>query len=1522
MLTFCEEIENKPQLRNVFHKNVEQIADWYSKSVNEFAAMLRTELGVSTMLKSFENMDDLSFSSDLSYAFSSKLSYFSVSDALVKLILSRYSYGPTDEFFNAHGIVYKSDVTSKFKRPWNNDSWLAFDANELVMKEILAKTMRDSGDAIPFDLRAFMIDRSARSSLTHSTTVAPCLSAIRCYQNIRRMLVFLDPDYESILPTLDDSHSQPALSQCGIFDFDSFLSSPCNFDFNDCTTVLVADSFHDIPRDQLSFVANLPWDLVVDFDAYSDKGGLLANVTHNCIQKDVLTRTTAKGPQGLRMGTTLWYRCGEYQFDEYIPGPNAITIPEYTYFHKDAEYRGNKMNNRDKERNMEGIFGSLLSKTGRLDKVVNIVVLSDDLQLVRILINKALDELGDSFFITWVGISSKDEEYFLDEGVFDSYDEMNSCFRYFNCLSKQFFEVCSKYSTRWSPRARLQTSFSLPGKDGPVVLSENERNNLAPFFDVLFDGCEHFDDAREAELANEFYHGNKASWNTIASESVVCIKDLEIHKQQIRSYLGSTQSNPHKRLLFINHAPGMGGTTLARQLVWALHKEFAVLEVKKYEPLTLTHLLENLYDNTLNKGQIVLLAEDTLAGIKSLCDDICRLERRCMLIVACRQTNILPSAYPQAYKIDLNSMNDESITKLCTRFRAASNSTKAAIQQKDSAFAREVAGNMRTPFIIGLYYMEEEFNIENYVSKAMCGKSGDLYENQYLDAMACIALCDKYNSKNVPLSFVRTLLNMQIRENLFYRIPTAESIITREYTAEGIEVLHFKHALLANKYLDIYTRVCYGSPENSRDAIYNLTRTLIQTTAKMAKNKSIQESHIDILINVMIQNKDDIVNGQGLSSLMMDIGMPEYQRQLMEFLAEQFKPCADEIRETYDPEEPWTISAIDRMILRLVSHAYAHLGKMYSRGDRNYTKAEEMHQLATQYMPDYDPNVYHMAGTSIMEKLKNTWYDWPETSVSDEQFASFDMDVRRAKELFCEACDCGSPDYGIPSILDLLFSYLRFIYRIKGIHGLEDLSRLSTSQRQLQMDFLTTLEEAKSYSDLDDRAVARIEELSSNFESSILYDDYGKTVEYYQNKVDRNRTANSIVELESSLRGLVFARISAARAASQDIPFYENVKNPRQLIDDIAQLINQPYNSSSFAEYASRTRLFHYWMELAKLLNYSIDSGLATAKRWVEMEDRNKGKKNPEPYYYLKVLLYLNGYSGSKQAMEELHEVDERVSRFASDNRFDARRGNRVKIRDLFVTGKDMGQLFSISHCRGLDEIQREIIRRSVRPMVFNGHLHEIQYTNGIIELYQPYVWSGEKVWTEIGKRVDNSLSEMQLQHKVSFFGGFSFDRMTALPNTVRDTSADESFSIDDFLGEWKKLYKQQPTKQSSVSTTSSSHKPYYVRSSYAEKQVADTGMVDATTTSAESRNVASDVTPANVQAISNGTGCKISIISISGSDVHGTFVQDGVQYKTIAKEIKGKTLDKMKKAQKTKALVPARVIGYQPNGTYLVKIV
>ena len=108
------------------------------------------------------------------------------------------------------------------------------------------------------------------------------------------------------------------------------------FDFNDCTTVLVADSFHDIPRDQLSFVANLPWDLVVDFDAYSDKGGLLANVTHNCIQKDVLTRTTAKGPQGLRMGTTLWYRCGEYQFDEYIPGPNAITIPEYTYFHKDA----------------------------------------------------------------------------------------------------------------------------------------------------------------------------------------------------------------------------------------------------------------------------------------------------------------------------------------------------------------------------------------------------------------------------------------------------------------------------------------------------------------------------------------------------------------------------------------------------------------------------------------------------------------------------------------------------------------------------------------------------------------------------------------------------------------------------------------------------------------------------------------------------------------------------------------------------------------------------------------------------------------------------------------------------------------------------------------------------------------------------------------------------------------------------------------------------------------------------------
>ena len=92
MRAFCHELEqgrHHSQLSK-YHQTVQAIATWYKESYQQYEKMLQTELGIQLMSdKLQENLDLGSFTDDLSYTFGAKLAYFSVSDTLVKLLLSQ-----------------------------------------------------------------------------------------------------------------------------------------------------------------------------------------------------------------------------------------------------------------------------------------------------------------------------------------------------------------------------------------------------------------------------------------------------------------------------------------------------------------------------------------------------------------------------------------------------------------------------------------------------------------------------------------------------------------------------------------------------------------------------------------------------------------------------------------------------------------------------------------------------------------------------------------------------------------------------------------------------------------------------------------------------------------------------------------------------------------------------------------------------------------------------------------------------------------------------------------------------------------------------------------------------------------------------------------------------------------------------------------------------------------------------------------------------------------------------------------
>ena len=148
MLVFCSEIEQGPHKRE-YHEHVSQIADWYVNTVQTYDKMLKTEMDFRSMSIALNGLDEhFSFTKDLTYTLGAKCSYFDISEGLVKLILSKYSLGPSAQFLHAHEIV----------RRFHGNSWLECTASAMEFVEIAAKVLRDEGVEYSFNLQILLQD--------------------------------------------------------------------------------------------------------------------------------------------------------------------------------------------------------------------------------------------------------------------------------------------------------------------------------------------------------------------------------------------------------------------------------------------------------------------------------------------------------------------------------------------------------------------------------------------------------------------------------------------------------------------------------------------------------------------------------------------------------------------------------------------------------------------------------------------------------------------------------------------------------------------------------------------------------------------------------------------------------------------------------------------------------------------------------------------------------------------------------------------------------------------------------------------------------------------------------------------------------------------------------------------------------------------------------------------------------------------------------------------------------------------
>lgn len=504
MLKLCDEIQNDQSERyQQYFQVLSQKVSWYNETYQRFSSALKS--GVDSL----EN-------DRAAYDILAKQELLNLVEPLFRLLLSRFSYGPSKAFLAENG--WEVSVPEKV-------SWMDCMLGFYDLAEILARVLKKNQIVCSFDLALLASSRDERNKI-HNGKPVDCLNLIRRYQSIRELLVLLDLDNET-LPRFEEGDSA--------FDYDRFISEPSRFTFRETATVLIADSFHDISAGYRRVVANLPWDIVIDFDGYSDFGGLLSSVSHNSLRKEWLLADKAFSLSHLDRLQTVWCRCGEFL----LPYSSHATMHDTT----GAHCFGEKIKNNYFSRYVSSALKKALKPVIALQRFTNIVVLSEDNRIVRGLVDALRDAEFEDYYLSWVGQSSYSMEGYFDGD--EGWEYRQEHFYHHNCPITSFFEQLYNYRENWEPRCSIQIEYALAAGSGNFIsLNENIRNNLSSYFEVLYrewDSVEHPDNA----LADPFQKGGQATWKDIATGEALPLDEKKTQNliSKIKTNTGRAQED-------------------------------------------------------------------------------------------------------------------------------------------------------------------------------------------------------------------------------------------------------------------------------------------------------------------------------------------------------------------------------------------------------------------------------------------------------------------------------------------------------------------------------------------------------------------------------------------------------------------------------------------------------------------------------------------------------------------------------------------------------------------------------------------------------------------------------------------------------------------------------------------------------------------------------------------------------------------------------------------------------------------
>ena len=947
--------------------------------------------------------------------------------------------------------------------------------------------------------------------------------------------------------------------------------------------VLFTSSLSHFDQADLEPLSNISWSAIIDFDPASDQTGLLNAFQNSQYQRNIIRAVRGEFPSFSGWQDTYWF------------------------FAKGLIGRQDTLLRRQDWKAWQTLYGSELNdqfihiaKTLLPNAVTFVVAWSDD-QLLKHL-QSTIDATAGFDNSKYVIVSESttaienriDEEF--EAKLFDIPIE----------------HLASGISVKFPRNVSEGTNYTLPSEHGtPIPIPTDRRTWLQSQLSLVHLGLP----IKEPQIGNadgpasEFYRGGVISW-----EDLDLRRDLERDltskvERRVRYDLSSRATD----IISVIHRPGAGGSTIARRVVWDLHREYPSVVLHGGDPEGIVERIEYIAHNTrLPVLALVDSAEIAERGIENIYNLLRSRNTGCLLLSVSRRHQLHKPAV-RSFPLDIKLTNSE-LHRFYEKFVSLVPNRRLELKTILNSSIREE----QTLFQFGLTaYGQDYKGLFDYVSHRIKG----LTEVQ-LKLLVYLGISFKYAQRGLPAQSFQYLLGLSQRDVLLERVFDGQQSVLDILINEKNDWRPI-HQIVAEEILIQLLTPPDGERRNWKQQLSAHGKSFVEFCADGWLITS--ESTLELLRRVFIYRDTADVLGREpgddtnrissklstFATFIADIPSPEGRLEMLKYLADSL------------PEE---------------AHFWAHLGRFQASIMQNFPASLEAVDRAIQLQPN-DHVLWHMKGMSFR-------YQAQHLMSAREDISDIVKLAEQASECFEESRRC-NPDhehaytsevqllakvlnYAVRDSKKSIFQYIRENHRIpyigEAIDKAESLLAVVRSNR-----------EGTGSSSWEQSCRADI---------THLYGNYREALEIWDSLLTRQDVYHPPVR-----RQIVYALMDREKHWN---------KMPQSSLDRCIRLLQD-----NLDEQLSSDRDLRLWLQAVRYASIvpSIESIIEKVSYW----KANTGAL--DAMYYLYVLYSL-------QALEGLTIELDLATRFLQESRNESRnRRNRLKSFEWLGQGEGIGKL-------------------------------------------------------------------------------------------------------------------------------------------------------------------------------------------------------------------------------------------------------